>query len=594
MWREGVRWRRRTYGELHRRTLSCASALAELGARPGRHVLIQGPDSPDWVEAFLAAQWLGAVAVPLEADTTADLRSRVAAMVGGGILVAPPGTTAPAGLARLDWGGWGTGAAAPPAPAAASPADTAEVIFTSGTTADPKGVVLTHGNILSDFAPIERGFRKRERLVRMAGRRLRFLSSLPFSHMFGQAMGIFLPLSMGLTVALVAPRPAEALDAARRLGCWGLFTVPRVMELMALELRRIVGERGSLDRFERRQQAMAGRHWLLQAMAFPGVQRLLGWRFRLFVAGGAGLDPEVRSFWERCGYLVVQGYGLTEAAPIVSLSNPFDRRASGVGRPLGNVEVRIGEDGEVLVRGPNVTPGYLGGGGAVAGQEWLRTGDRGALDERGRLTIEGRLKDVIVTAEGDNVHPADVEAVLARMPGVLEACVVGLPAGTGERVHAVLRMREAGLAEEAVRRANERLLPKQRIRGHTVWPEADFPRTAIGKVRKGIVRERAAALQAGRTPGAPAGGAGPAARLVARIARRDPMALAGSCRLGDDLGLGSLDMVELGIALEQEYGLAVPEEELASATVGSLEARLAGALSEPVPASPPAAGGAAA
>ncbi len=415
------------------------------------------------------------------------------------------------------------------------------------------------------------------------------LSTLPLSHMFGQVMNVLLPFSMGLTVVFVPPRPADIMEAARRWKAWGLFTVPRVLELLSMEARRSLKEQGTLASFERRQERLASRPWYLQAIAFREMRRRLGWRFRVFVVGGAALAESVQGFWERSGYLVVQGYGLTETAPIVSLSNPFDRHHHTVGRPLSAMEVKLSPEGEVLVRGPNVMQGYLDSGQEIeAAGGWLRTGDVGSIDEQGRLTIRGRIKDIIVTPEGENVHAVDVEEAFRGLPGVRDVCVIGLPTERGEQVHAVLLMAPQADAASAVRAANERLMTKQRVRGHTVWPDADFPRSGVGKVRKGILRERIAAMA--RDTDAAAGIAGTrldARRLVAQAARVRPESLENATRLERDLGLKSLDLVELSLSLEEEYGLRVPEGWLADATVGALETLIASAIA-PAPGVQPA------
>jgi long-chain acyl-CoA synthetase len=582
LWKEGVRWRRRTYAELHRRILGCAAALTASGLQSGDHVLIQGPDSPDWVEALLGTLQAGGVVVPLEPAASMDLRAKVGRIVGARVLIGPRGLEPPPETRLIEMGSWaGTDATLAASGAgvtergaiAPGPGDRAEVIFTSGTTGEPKGVVLTHGNLISDLAPIERGFRKREHLVRPFGS-LRFISTLPLSHMFGQTMNVFLSLTMGFTVVLVPPRPREVMEAARRKRAWGLFTVPRLLDLLAMEVRRSLHERGALVAFEARQKRLAGRPFYLQALVSWRVQRMFGWRFRLVVAGGAALPEEVLRFWRDTGYLVIQGYGLTEAAPIVSLSNPFDRQGASVGRPMRAMEVRLGPGNEVLIRGPNVTSGYLGTGEKPREDGWFHTGDIGEIDAGGHLRIRGRLKDVIVTSEGENVHAVDVEAAFEGLPGVRVACVIGLAVAGGDHVHAVLLMEKDSDPAAAVERANERLMPKQRVRGHTVWPEPDFPRTAIGKVRKGLVSERVLALQRARSPGAVTAttGVGGVRRIVAEVAQVDPASLRESTRLVEGLGFGSLDLVELSVALEEEFGAGIPEDRLAGATVGDLEA----------------------
>jgi long-chain acyl-CoA synthetase len=589
LWRDGVRWRSRTYAELHAGVLAVAAALAAEGLKPKEPVLVQGPDEPDWIEGLLGIFLAGGVAVPLEAATPDPFREKIAATVGARLILAPPSIPPPPGLRRIDFGIWrgaverggtaGTagagaaGAAGVPAPAAMS--DTAEIVFTSGTTGEPKGVVLTHENLAADFAPLEEGFRRHEGLVVPLGE-FRVLSTLPLSHMFGQAMNVFLSLYMGLTVVLVAPRPRDVLDAASRLRAWGLFSVPRLLEILASEIRREAGEAGAQQRLDARLQRHAGRPFWLQRLLFRRARRPLGWRFTVVISGGAALADPVREFYERLGVLVVQGYGLTETAPIVSISNPFKRGSGNVGRALKGQEVRLGPDGEIQVRGRNVTSGYYGKEGSG---EWLGTGDIGEIDAQGRIVIKGRIKDVIVTPEGENVYATDVEAAFHGLSGVRDAAVFGLPHKSGEQVHAALLLAPGADAAALVAEANGRLLPKQRVRDWTVWTEGDFPRTSTGKVKRAALKEQiAAGHQEGGKGASPSAAAGGVRRLVARIARVAPDRCQGGTRLVEDLGLASLDLVEVAAALEEEFGLTLAEDRMAQATVGDLEEQARAAL----------------
>ena len=584
LWRDGVRWRERSYAELHAGVLAVAAELRAAGLKSKEPVLVQGPDEPDWVEGLLGIFLAGGVAVPLEAATADPFREKIASTVGARLLLAPASIPAPAGIRRIEFGAWrrahpdgSAGGARSSAAAAAALTDTAEIVFTSGTTGEPKGVVLTHANLAADFAPLEEIFRHYERIIVPLGE-FRVLSTLPLSHMFGQAMNVFLSLYMGLTVVLVAPRPRDVLDAATRVGAWGLFSVPRLLELLAAEIRREAGHADAQARFDARLAQHAGKLFVLQRLLFRQVRRSLGWRFTVVVSGGAALADPVREFYERIGVLVVQGYGLTETAPIVSISNPFQRGGRGdVGRALKGQEVRLGPDGEIQVRGANVTSGYFG---QKEGGEWLGTGDIGEIDAQGRIAIKGRIKDVIVTPEGENVYATDVEAAFFGLPGLRDAAAFGLPHATGEQVHAALLLAPGADAAALVTEANRRLLPKQRVRDWTVWTEGDFPRTSTGKVKRVALR---ASVMAGQkeTPGGErrASAAGGVRPIIARIARVPAERLEDGTRLVEDLGLASLDLVEVAAALEEDFGLTIAEDGMATATVGELEARARTALS---------------
>jgi len=590
LWREGVRWRTRTYAEVLAGVRGVAATLRAQGLKPKEPVLVQGPDEPDWIEGLLGIFLAGGVAVPLEAATADPFRDKIAATVGARLILAPSEIPPPPGARRIDFGSWRNGAPARGDAAAAATVslqDTAEIVFTSGTTGEPKGVVLTHENLAADFAPLEEGYRHYERLARPLGE-FPVLSTLPLSHMFGQAMNVFLPLYMGLTVALVAPRPRDVLDAATRVKAWGLFSVPRLLEILAAEIRREAGDQRAQERLDARLEEHARARFWLQRLLFRRSRRPLGWRFTVVVSGGAALADPVREFYERLGVLVVQGYGLTETAPIVSISNPFKRGKGNVGRALKGQEVRLGPDGEIQVRGRNVTAGYFG---KEESGEWFGTGDIGEIDAQGRIVIKGRIKDVIVTPEGENVYATDVEAAFHGLAGARDTAVFGLPHATGEQVHAALLLAPGADAAAIVSEANARLLPKQKVRDWTVWTEGDFPRTSTGKVKRAALRQQVIAgrgTEGGKSdPARPPAAAGGVRRLVARIGRVAPDRLQDSTRLVEDLGLASLDLVEVAAGLEEEFGLTMAEDRMASATVGELEqmarAALGGGAAGPSP-----------
>src|SRR5205823_1068009 len=280
-------------------------------------------------------------------------------------------------------------------------------------------------------------------------------------------------------------------------------------------------------------------------------------KFWAFVVGAAPLPPDLVGFWGRMGFAVIQGYGLTETAPIVTLNHPFKTSKGSVGTPIAGVEVRIAEDGEILVRGENVTSGYyrpsdpesrIPDPGSVYDTEgWFHTGDIGERDAQGRVFIKGRKKEMIVTPEGLNVFPEDVERVLNELPGVRESAIVGVQEGAEERVHAVLVLEPGGDRDAVVRDANARLQDHQRIRGASVWTTGDLPRTeGTRKLKRAAIRDW---VRSGGTPAAAVTGDSLEA-LVASFARgRD---VSGATTL-EELGLSSLERVELMIALEDKF-----------------------------------------
>jgi long-chain acyl-CoA synthetase len=319
---------------------------------------------------------------------------------------------------------------------------------------------------------------------------------------------------------------------------------------------------------------------------FRRIHRMFGFKFWAMVVGAAPLDPELEAFWGRLGFLVVQGYGLTETAPIVTLNHPMQAARGAVGKPMPGVEVKIADDGEILVRGENVTRGYFNAPEetrAAFRDGWFHTGDIGEFDGTGQLHIRGRKKEMIVTPEGLNVFPEDVERVLNVLPGVMDSAVVGAPfsGSTAERVQAVLVLEPDTEANDVVRQANARLLDHQKIRAAAVWTAGELPRTE--GTRKLKRRELRQWIQG-------AGGTAPAAarhdeRTVASVlARFAPGRAIAPQTTIDELGLSSLERVELMMALEETLQVTIDEARFSSATtVGDLEA-----LARPLEAGGPA------
>jgi long-chain acyl-CoA synthetase len=527
----------RTYRYSYRQTAAAARALAlrlrEARVAPGDRVLLWSENRPEWIAAFWACLLAGAVVVPADFRSSAALVTRIADAVSPRVVLIGDEVTwpAPPSWRLSDVVDWTSDPAGPAQPLhAASAEDLAEIIFTSGATAEPKGVRITHRNILSNIVPVETEVRKYRRWGRPFYP-LRFLNLLPLSHMFGQVLATYIPpMLTGVTVFMRGYNPEEIAAQIRTRRVSVLVCVPKMLEILRDYVLRACPEAAAA--------APAG-FWLWRWWKFRSVHRLLGWKFWAFITGAAPLAGDVEEFWSKLGYLVIQGYGLTETAPIVTLNHPFHTRRGTAGKPIGGVEVKIAEDGEILVRGGNVTSGYWADQkGFETAEGWLRTGDIGALDVEGRLTVRGRKKEMIVTPEGLKVFPEDVERVLLAIPGVTDAAVVGR-----DRVHAVV---VTGAAEtdltEIVREANRHLEDHQRIQGISRWPASELPRTeGTGKLKRGDVSHW---VESGGPPiSAPATGeSSKLAEILARYARGRTVTAETTL---EELGLSSLERVEL-------------------------------------------------
>jgi long-chain acyl-CoA synthetase len=560
---DGFRTRSYSYGDVVRAARNFAGQLDRAGAKPGSRILLWSENSPAWVAAFWGCVLRGVTVVPVDEAHSAAFAERVFQLVQPAAIAIGSSTTPPAfagGTPLLHLSGIDWKTETEVAPASVNPDDAAEILFTSGATAEPKGVVITHRNILANIVPVERGVAQYRRWA-IPFSPIRFLNLLPLSHMFGQAMTMFIPPMLAGTVILQRSQsPQDIVHQIRSRRISVLICVPKILDVLkdyvtGVEPQALAPPPAS-DKFW-------WRWW-----RYRRVHRLFGMKFWAFIVGGAALDPDLERFWTGLGWAVIQGYGLTEAAPIVTLNHPFHAKQGTVGKPIGGVEVRIAPDGEVLVRGGNVTKGYFANEAATREaleDGWFHTGDIGELDADGRLVIKGRKKEMIVLPDGRNVFPEDVEHVLNSVPGVKESAVVGLDSGSGERVHAVLVLEDGADERAVVREANAALEEHQRIRGCTVWPDESLPRTeGTRKLKRAAIRAR---LEGHAAP-AESSETSPVEALLAKY--KDGR-VTGDTSL-EELGLSSLDRVELMVALEQKLGAPVDEAAFAQArTVADIE-----------------------
>jgi long-chain acyl-CoA synthetase len=552
-----------TYRDVARITESLRSRLRAAGVRKGQMVMIWSESRPGWIAALWACILEGIALVPVEPQSSLGLFHRIRQKVQPKLILR--GDRVPAFDGEVEAGVpvWlvseiENGCGEPPLESVALDSeDIAEIVFTSGTTAEPKGVLITHRNLAANLRPIEEQFAPYLRYVRPFAP-LRILNLLPMSHLFGQALATLVPPLIPASVLFISSTsPQEVSRQIRRRRASILVAVPRVLEV----LRRFV-----VHRFPAASgaEAAANESWPLRWWRFREIHRIFGWKFCCVVSGGAPLPSDLEAFWTGLGYAVVQGYGLTETAPIIAFNHPFHIRHGSVGTPVAGVDVKLAEDGEVLVRGANVSPGYFRSPSETAAafaNGWLQTGDVGEFTSDGRLVIKGRKKEMIVTPEGLKVFPEDVEAVLSRIPGVRDSAIIG-----EGRVHAVLVLDAGADTAAIVRLANEHLENHQKIRSFSIWTAGDLPRTAAtGKLRR---REIAEAVIKG-VSGPPLPPVGELARLLQKYA--PGRAIRPDTTL-DELGLGSLDRVELMIDLEEKLGTSIDEGVFASTrTVGDLE-----------------------
>ena len=543
-------WRGYSFAEAARAAHAFAGFLSDRGIEPGDRVGLLSENRPEWGIAYLAILDAGAVVVPLDPQLTAPEVGEILATAGARRCVAGRRQVEVleevrrTRLSELDRIGLESlvelptrnearRAEAPWRAAPANPADLAVLLFTSGTTGQAKGVMLSHSNLLHNVESVVTALH--------IGRGDRFLSVLPLHHTFEATAGFLCPLRAGASVAYARSlKSSELREDLKSSGATIVLGVPLLYEKLLGGIARGIEEAPRPQRaLATGSRSLAG--WIRRATGARPGRWLLGWlraraglgRLRAVVSGAAPLPPEVFWGFVDLGLPLLEGYGLTECSPVVAVNRPEHPLQGTVGWPIPGVEVRIDEpqsdgSGEIVVRGPNVMLGYFGNPAATAEalrDGWFHTGDLGHMAGDGSVRITGRLKNMIATSAGKKIYPEEVELALSGSPHVLEVVVVAGrdPRGEREEVHAHIfpnretlgalakqsgRPCDDAFVEEALRQEVELrcrdLAPFKRVKRVIVRRE-EFSRTPTGKIkRQGIGTEeegaRAVASRASATP----------------------------------------------------------------------------------------------
>jgi long-chain acyl-CoA synthetase len=509
-----------TYDEFERRTRIAAWRLRALGLEPGDRILTWAPSCPELAATYFAAMRARLITVPLDLRMSGDAISGVVASAAPRQLILGTGRDAPdphdVGLDQLptttvdaltaepdpsfpaDWAAQVAGWERP------KPDEIFELIFTSGTTSAPKGVMLGHDNVVASIHSFSS-------LVPPMDHRL--VSLLPLSHLLEQSVGLFYAMSVGADIHYVRSRnPRVIFDALRERRVTSMVLVPQFIDLFWSSLQREVDKRG-LSRLISTMRPIARRLPIpVRRLMFRSIHSQLGGSFRLFLSAGAYLPPAVQQAWEDIGVTILQGYGSTETG--TGCCTTLDDHGLGtVGRPAEGMQVELADDGEILFKGPTLFHGYWNEPAKTAEafteDGWYRSGDIGHFDDKGRLILSGRKKDIIVLPNGFNVYPEDLENAL-RIAGIRDSVVLETAPGRIEAivlrsaVTADLPRAEASATghdpaafrarmDAAVKAANASLGANQRIAAWRLWPDDDFPRTHTLKVKRAAIREWVAA-----------------------------------------------------------------------------------------------------
>lgn len=586
--RRGYRLQSFSYSEAGRLALLTGAYLSERGLVPGDCVAVRSPNLPQYAILYFGAWLAGVVVVPIDVRTGPEVEARFLEAArprlgfrSGSLPGRFPDTVSET-VALEELFDLVAGAKPDWRPPTVEPGQLAEICFTSGTTGVPKGVLLTHANLIAQIEGLQEAF--------PLDPDYRALSLLPLSHVYEQVVDLLLAFSSGVRMTYL-PRinPAALLRALQeeRITCFVL--VPELLRMVLSGIEARAATRSGPRRWELALRLGGWLPYPLRRLLFRQVHRALGGSVIFIGCASAPLDQKLATTCERMGIRIVEGYGLSEIAGAASLNTWTRGRSGSVGRPIPGVALRIAADGEIQVQGPTVMQGYLGQPELTArsftADGWFRTGDVGRLDADGYLYVSGREAFKIVLPDGRKVYPEDVERILNAHALVRESCVVSLAGPTGESVFAVLLTEDGDKAAAIVSSANRELEDHQQITGFSVWDQPDFPRTPILKIDRKLVQ---GAVQRGSSAPAKAAVTVAATDLVTalagRLAAAEGRSISGvneESRLQEDLGLDSIGRLELLAALEQELGVVVPEIDVGPrTTIGELKQLVAKASPE--------------
>ena len=615
--KRGNNWIKITYGDLWKQSKGVASTLKENGITAGDKVALFANNSPEWVIAYLGIHFSGAVVVPIDAQYgKEELFTLFKFSDAKGIIFDKQKNDivnflSAKGLKPLVFDLDSIVQKSPSndfSPSELNPEDTMSIIFTSGTTGEPKGVQLSCKNIFSNIEGILKGIK--------ITHKDNILNFLPLHHAYASTTGVFTPLYAGAAITFCESlKGPDILAIMQETGVTILPGVPQLFTLLERGIFQKIDSLGFIPKsffnflykISRSVRNTFGIR--LGKLFFGKIHKQFGPKFRFCVSGGAKLDKEVSERLQNLGILMLEGYGLTETSPVISLTPLSHPRPGSVGKPLEKIEIKIDNpnpegQGEICMKGPNLMKGYYKNDKAsseVIKDSWFHTGDLGYIDKDGTIFITGRAKEVIVLPSGKNIYPDEVENHYQNTPMVKEICIMQTKDSSGDHkgLCAVVVPDSGELAARKVRDARDRIRTELGIVGASlpsymkitdlVLLDETLPRTRLGKLKRSKIEE---IVNEQRKSGEK--------KQIFEISpeikklMENPQAVKFSERLEDllgregpfypgmdleiDLGMDSLTRIQMDVILEQEFGVTIPEEESAHIrTLGDILERVVNA-----------------
>ncbi len=559
-------------------SLKFASFLYETGLKKGDKVIIKAPNNPQWLIVFLGCIMSGITIVPLDLQSSKDFTKKVIGDVEPKLLV----SSKDEGISIKKIYTQDLEEIISKQKAfnykeiSIKKDDILEIIYTSGTTSKPKGVVLTYKNIESNLKIALPVIKKWKKFLSYVPRS-KLLSIVPFSHMYGQVVGLFIPVAIQLPVVFSHSMvPKDVLEIIKKERIIALGALPHQLKT----IKDYIIQAYNLDtpKFKAVFEKYKKKKWYIRFLRFIPVHIKIGISLLGIISGGAEISKEVDEFYRTIAFGFFQGYGLTETAPLVALYDPTKNKAGSVGSFLDQENIKI-ENGELYIRGESVTPGYYKNRGKTSESfknGWFKTGDLVEVDESGNVFIKGRKDEVIVKESGINVYPSDIEEKFKEMQEIEDCVVFGLGQNGEKNIIAVLlpQNREINKDEidEIVAKANSGLNVHQRVDNYFIFRGDDFPRTSTMNVKKRELLEKIKESEKGGK-----------SKLATDLAEEykgkekdiysiiEKIKKTGNkkgedAELEKDLGMDSMDIINFSTEIEKNYGIDSSQLDLSGET----------------------------
>ncbi len=566
------------YNDLLKKVIEATHYLDNKHLKKGDKIIICAPNSPYWACLFFACAIKGIIVVPLDMNSSSDFIKKTMRLIEPRFIFfskfAPQAKDISSNKIYVEdfKSDLTTGVKAKFTRSDnVKSSDTLLIVFSSGSTGDPKGVVLTHKNICANLHSLMQHM--------VIYPTMRTVSIVPLSHMLELTCGLIMLMSKGASVVyLPAVKPRAISDALQHDGVNTIVTVPAFLQLFKNSVMRGLDQKGLTKVFQKSLSLSKPLPKSVKRIVTHIVRTKIGKDLNEMYVGGARIDESLETFWNSLGISVYQGYGLTESSPLVAVNTPKLNKSFTVGKVLPGVTVKLADDGEVIVKGGNVSSGYYNNPKATAEtfkNGWLMTGDVGKLDENGYLSIIGRKKSMIIGSSGMNVYPEDIERTLREYNDIKEAVVLGIEKGTDIIITAVVMLNnDKTTAKDIIVRTNEHLEPHQRIQAVVVWPEYDFPRTPTRKIIRGDVH-KFASNKSSSTNAQPTKGGNQLYQIIAKVTDKPVGEITPKSTFVNDLGLDSIKRLELMAKIEDELGIILSDTFVnQKSTVSDLEKQI--------------------